>query len=315
MKVGEGCVGLVLGIVVAGCSEPSPGTSSDTGAGTSGSSTSGSSTSGSSTSDATEGGGIVSSGRFSVLTYNVAGLPQGISSSDPERSIPQISPLLNAFDLVVVQEDFFYHAELIADVEHPHVSVPFPEDPVEEGLGDGLNRFSTFAFGTLERTRWPACNGQLDCSSDCLARKGWSYARMQIDDGVEIDVYNLHMEAGGCPEDIVIRQESAEVLVDAVATRSAGRAVVMAGDFNLRRTDPEDVTPFQTILDGASLLDACDATDCGDERIDHILFRSGDDVLIEVERWWIPPEFVDAEDGTPLSDHLPVAAEISYGPR
>ena len=34
------------------------------------------------------------SGTFDSLTYNVAGLPQGISGSDPENNIPQISPLL-----------------------------------------------------------------------------------------------------------------------------------------------------------------------------------------------------------------------------
>jgi hypothetical protein len=46
------------------------------------------------------------SGEFAVLAYNVAGLPQGISSSNPKRNLPLISPLLNAYDIVFTQEDF-----------------------------------------------------------------------------------------------------------------------------------------------------------------------------------------------------------------
>src|SRR5690606_27992207 len=39
-------------------------------------------------------------GTFDALTYNVAGLPVGLSSSQPDINTPYISPLLNAYDLV-----------------------------------------------------------------------------------------------------------------------------------------------------------------------------------------------------------------------
>ena len=38
-------------------------------------------------------------GEFVALTYNIAGLPDVISGSNPEVNIPLISPLLNAYDL------------------------------------------------------------------------------------------------------------------------------------------------------------------------------------------------------------------------
>src|SRR5436190_9007480 len=40
----------------------------------------------------------VASGRLSLLTYNVAGLPQLVSHSDPEVNVALISPLLNNYD-------------------------------------------------------------------------------------------------------------------------------------------------------------------------------------------------------------------------
>lgn len=253
-------------------------------------------------------------GELSVLTYNVAGLPEGISGSNPETNIPQISPLLNDFDLVLVQEDFWYHTELVAEVMHPHQSAPWSQMPALEDIGDGLNRFSDFEFGELERVAWYDCHGQVDCASDCLATKGWSFARHTLADGVEIDVYNLHMEAGGCPEDIEIRTQAADDLAEAIMTRSEGRALIVAGDFNLRATDPEDVEPLQRIVEGANLTDACDALDCGDQRIDHIMVRDGTDLRIEVLSWSTPEQFVEARTGEPLSDHLPVAATLRYTP-
>jgi len=262
-------------------------------------------------------------GEFSLLTYNVAGLPEGISSSNPEVNIPQISPLLNAYDLVLAQEDFYYHLLLRADAMHPYQTTPYMEPPDLVDLGDGLNRFSQFAMEGHERIGWYDCNGGIsDCASDCLATKGWSFARTTIDanegalHGVpaEIDIYNLHMEAGGCPEDVAIRLQSAQDLVDAIATRSEGRAVIVAGDFNLRETDPEDVEPLMVILGGAMLTDSCLELDCGDLRIDKVMYRSSDDLVLEPLTWEVPPEFVDL-DGVDLSDHKPVAVEFAYTPQ
>ena len=51
---------------------------------------------------------------FSVLSLNVAGLPAILSSSDPAENTVQMSPLLNNYDIVSVQEDFAYHDDLIS---------------------------------------------------------------------------------------------------------------------------------------------------------------------------------------------------------
>ncbi len=261
-------------------------------------------------------------GEFLMLTYNVAGLPQGISSSNPEVNIPQISPLLNAYDLVLAQEDFYYHAELSADVTHPYQTAPYMDPPDIVDLGDGLNRFSQFPMDGHERAAWYDCNGGIsDCASDCLATKGWSFARTTIDANevengvpVEIDIYNLHMEAGGCDKDVEIRLQSAHDLVAEINQRSEGRAVIVAGDFNLRETDPEDVEPLMVFLGGAKLYDSCTELDCGDLRIDKVMYRSGENVELEPLLWEVPPEFVDL-DGADLSDHKPVAVSFAYTPK
>jgi endonuclease/exonuclease/phosphatase family metal-dependent hydrolase len=156
----------------------------------------------------------------------------------------------------------------------------------------------------------------LDCASDCLATKGWSFARTTLVPGAEVDVYNLHNEAGGCDEDIAIREQAAMDLVAAILERSTDRAVIVAGDFNLRYTDPEDVGPLDTIVQGASLRDVCNELQCGqDDEIDHIMVRDGARLRLEPMRWWKPDEFVDEMSGDPLSDHPAVAVELRYVPQ
>jgi endonuclease/exonuclease/phosphatase family metal-dependent hydrolase len=251
-------------------------------------------------------------GSLWVLTYNVAGLPQGFSGSDPEKNIPLISPLLNDFDLVLVQEDFHYHDALAAEVEHPYVSIPWDQTHVRDTMGDGLNRFSQSPFIGHERIPWPGCSGLLDCSSDCLATKGFAGARHSLAPGIEVDVYNLHMEAGGCPEDEALRAAGMTLLLETIAERSQGYPVIVAGDFNLHDDDAIDVEQLQRLTD-AGFVAACWYLECGESHIDRIFVRDGGGVALIPLEWQVPAQFVD-EAGKDLSDHEPVAARLEYRP-
>ncbi len=250
-------------------------------------------------------------GELTVLTYNVAGLPQGLSSSEPQDYTPLISPMLNGYDVVLVQEDFWYHADLLTDMELPYLSLPSRPELDVLDLGDGLNRFSRYPFEDHARFPWDECNGTMDCASDCLASKGFSVARTLLPGGLEVDVYNLHAEAGGCDEDIRIRASNVEQLLDEIALRSTSVALIVAGDTNLHRDDPEDNPPLDNLLDTAGLTDACVELACGVDHIDRVMYRSSDQVTLTPQQWWVPEEFVTA-DGSDLSDHKPVAVRFHW---
>ncbi len=256
------------------------------------------------------GGGPAPSGELSLLTYNVAGLPQGLKEdTHPEDNTPLISPLLNAYDLVLVQEDFTYHEALAAEDEHPFQSEP---KEAERLMNDGLNRFSDSPFDAFVRQTWTECNGGLDAGSDCLADKGFSVATHALAEGVFVDVVNLHMDAGGDDVDANVRSTQVDQLLDFLGQRSAGRALLVAGDTNMKPASrPVDATSLQRLLDEANLTDACAFLDCGDDRIDRVLFRSGADVTITPSGWRLPDEFVD-DQGQDLSDHRPVCVDLSW---
>jgi hypothetical protein len=255
------------------------------------------------------------SAEVSFLTYNVAGLPQGLNDDQfPEQNIPQISSLLNAYDLVVVQEDFAYTAELRADLTHPFQSLP--HEHTERFVNDGLNVFSVLPFEEeLERVRWVECFGGTTNASDCLANKGLALSSHDLgcSDGARLPVINLHAEAGGDAEDIAARTAGIEQLVAFIGERFPDGPLVVAGDTNLDGFDAADEPLIERILTGAHLQDACRFLACGDEQIDRVFFRGGADLDVTPTGWRIADEFKDAE-GNDLSDHKAIAVQLEIAP-
>src|SRR4051812_23686423 len=166
-------------------------------------------------------------GTFTLLTYNVAGLPVLISQSEPMRNSPRIGELLNLYDVAVVQEDFAYHEALDARALHPHRSPPLVPD-AKVGIGDGLNLYSKIPFSGFERVTWRKCHGHFSDGSDCLAPKGFSIATEVVAPGLAIDLYDVHMDAGESEGDVSARAEQAEQLLAFIQRRSAQHAVVVA---------------------------------------------------------------------------------------
>ncbi len=259
-----------------------------------------------------------------LLTYNVAGLPEGLSGSNPEANAPRVGELIDAYDLVVLQEDFGFYSDTIeAGTTHPSVSPlhPGPDevnplDRQEALVGDGLRRYSRFPFLDHRRQPWTTCFGGVDTSdggaADCLGLKGYSVASTELGPGVVVDVYNLHVEAGNTDADLRAAELDLVELADAIGTQSAGRAVIVAGDWNLH----PDRAPEAALLDdfrlATGLVDACEVVDCGADgnEIDRVMFRAAADVeLSPVSHSFARAMFVD-DEGEPLSDHDPLVVEF-----
>ena len=62
-------------------------------------------------------------GYFNILSYNVGGLPEIISSSKPSKYTKLISPKLNDYDVVNCQEDFGYNDDLTSKLEFPLINL------------------------------------------------------------------------------------------------------------------------------------------------------------------------------------------------
>ena len=263
--------------------------------------------------------GAVLSGELLALTYNVAGLPQPLSGSNPEQNMPIISPLLNGYDLVLVQEDWetpepntiaplrVYHDILVADALHPYQSdsapLPVGMNPVRPSalVSDGLNRLSQFPFGQVVRQGWSDCDNN---SGDCLAMKGFSVARTELSPGVCVDVYNVHGEAGNNEGDRAIKAVNTQELIDFMTIFSADRAVILGGDFNLRLRREADAENLALLVQETGVTNACAALGIIDEEaIDKFFFRSNWSLELHPTSCGFENDVFVTDSGEPLSDH------------
>ena len=262
------------------------------------------------------------SGTFNVLTYNVAGLPELLSSGKPKVNTPLISPRLAGYDIINVQEDFNYHAALYANDNHAYRTgtsggVPF---------GDGLNTLSDYGFQDFERVKWNKCTG-----TNCLTPKGFSLARVRLAEGVYVDVYNAHPNADDSEEAYAARRANISQLSAFIQANSAGNAVIVAGDTNTRYTRTPD--NIRTLVSDNGLTDAwvqlakggvqptqgaeplmCPTTaptnNC--EVVDKVLYRGSKLVNLSATRYnneWA--SFLDSAGGN-LSDHFPHTVDFSW---
>ena len=270
----------------------------------------------------------LAAGDFLALSYNVAGLPEGISGSHPATNTPLISPKLNGFDLVVVQESWqtpdpnplaplrVYHELLVADATHAYKSLPLPlplgNDPSRPSaqVSDGINVLSRFPFSGVRHQPWTTC---WETAADCLAMKGFMVARTTIAPGVTIDVYTLHMEAGSAPQDDTARDNGVTQLAAFINAYSAGNAIIVGGDFNLHTDSEPDATQFQRLLTETGLSDVCAALACPQpERIDKWLFRSNAAIAITPLSWQFETALFQDDQGEPLSDHDALAVRFGW---
>ena len=265
-------------------------------------------------------------GTLSVLTYNVAGLPDIASSSAVPRgpATEEIGRRIADYDVVTVQEDFNYHAHLYRYNEHPHRS------PTSggAGIGSGLNQLSHHSWTGYDRVTWDDCHIG---SGDCLTPKGFTVSQLELDDGVVVDLYNLHADAGSTDRDIAARRANLEQLAEYLRTHSADRPVIVAGDTNTRYTRTGDgIAEFaddlgltdawvETRRDGIRPTEGSDALVCDEgnpgndcEVVDKILFRGSDDIEIDVTDFGNVESEFRTDDNAQPSDHYPISAELTW---
>jgi endonuclease/exonuclease/phosphatase family metal-dependent hydrolase len=268
-------------------------------------------------------------GTFTVLSYNVDGLPailQG-NDGDPETNTPIIGQKVRDYDIVNVQEDFNYHASLYANDNHPYRTATSGG----AGIGSGLNTMSNFSFSDdIDRVTWTSSSST---DGNNLTPKGFTWLRLRISEGVYIDVYNLHTNAGSVDAAYTARKANITQLVTYILENSDGNAVLIFGDTNCRYTRSED--NIRNILTGTGALDSwvqlikggvaptqgADALVCDDsviltdfscEVVDKIFYRSNNFITLTPLVYTLEDAKFRDSSGNMLSDHRPVYTKFQY---
>jgi hypothetical protein len=155
--------------------------------------------------------------------------------------------------------------------------------------------------------------------------------RLRLDEGVYVDCYNLHPNAGETSADLAARRSNISQISDFIAANSAGNAVIVMGDTNTRYTRAQD--NIRELVNNNHLTDVwvsyilggtppaigspalvCDPANVTNscEVVDKILSRGNR--FIALNLIWYNNEnasFLDSS-GDPLSDHYPHTARFGW---
>jgi endonuclease/exonuclease/phosphatase family metal-dependent hydrolase len=257
-----------------------------------------------------------------VLSYNTHGLAGWAARDDPGERLPRIGELLNDYHVALVQEDFAHHRRLRQAATHPIVvRGNGPRISWFQGIGLPCGRcgsgLTLFASEPAERvTRvwrepFSSCSGWIGGGSDCWATKGLLIVQITVRNGATIDFLNLHLDAGDDANDQAARRQQLEHVARTVGIEGADRALIVGGDFNLHYEDPEDRAVLERFRSELRLSDTgagLSQPETWPEKIDYILYRSGDDTGLELVEAGIAAEFVNGE--RPLSDHPAIYARF-----
>ena len=259
---------------------------------------------------------------FSVLSYNVHGLPDWAVDDDPAARMPRIAEKLGAYDVVLIQEDWAYHELLTRDTGH---------ELVERGnasrlaLAQWIPLFSGSGLTVLARTSrtrlvqmlsepYAGCSGWLSGANDCWATKGFTRMRLAFPGERVVDFYTTHLDAGGGEGDQAVRVEQMGHLARAIRKHSAGMPVVLAGDFNLHHdyVDERDVVD-QFVRKLRLRRSDAQANPAWRSRVDYLWYRDGARHGLELLEAGQAHEFAHA--GAPLSDHPALYGKFALSER
>lgn len=247
---------------------------------------------------------------LSVLTYNTHGLPSWIAGDDPPARYPLLLEKAARFDVVLLQEDFAHQPIVDARKRHQRLvrgNGPWGTWPFLAGSGltllTNLPPLAAPAFAA-----YGICHGWVSAANDCLGHKGWLFERLALAGGAAVDLWNTHLDAGPGPGDQAAREAQLERLAEALDAHSAGRAVVMGGDFNLDWDTPHERALLERFLARTGLaIAALTPEGAWRSRLDYLLYRPAAGVPLAVREAGMAAEFVDAR-GAPLSDHPAIYA-------
>jgi hypothetical protein len=285
-----------------------------------------------------------------TLSYNVHGMHRMIAQDSPKQRLPRIGALVAAhYDLALLQEDFEYSDRLERELtSRPYAYFRGNGSTVEAGFSQRIAQVlfwlpARLILGTpmpqgaglttivyprdgltaepLVREAYQVCEGILRGKADCLAAKGFLGVRLGAPNGVEVDVYNTHLDSRGSLPNREIRRRQLAQLASAIRRHSESRAVIVAGDFNTRHQRPNDRPVIEEFQAALGLDDSGARRDPQSSRgndTDYIFYRSGSSARIEV----VAQPGAVGEDGRfrwnegrrPLSDHPALFATLRLAP-
>lgn len=252
---------------------------------------------------------------LSLLTFNTWGKP-GIFGTKLETRFGLIGEAVKGHDVVAMQETFTGRAADLGEAAgYEHFLRPTKGGFLK--TNPGLTLMARHPMRETDFVAFSKATG-----GDRFARKGVLFARLDVPGAGAVDVYTTHFQSMADPKAEAIRLHDVDVLAAFVAKHAAGHPTLIMGDFNMR----PDSAPYAALKAKLPVRDAWAEAHPDDpgytsgpeipykkktsphKRIDFVFVMGA----VRVDAAEVV--FEEPVDGTVLSDHYGVHAEVTVNP-
>lgn len=191
--------------------------------------------------------------KIQVLLWNVWNLPSCLTDGQAAERARKISPLLQPYDIVILNEAFCNKKHLLSEADFPF----------REKLG--RQWYTIFDSGLMILSKFPIIKTAFmhykkRARVDFFAAKGILMCKIELEHGRILDVYATHMQAGNSRAEQKARDAQSLEVAEFVYEHSVdAQAVLFAGDLNMGPT--QDATYTKHSVHYANSQDAKLRTD------------------------------------------------------
>lgn len=247
---------------------------------------------------------------LSILTYNIHGLSPIFAGDKPKERIPEILNKSKNFDIILMQENWIFSSEEIAQELDDYNVVTSNKskfknpikcllNPNGSGLSAGIK--DSILLLSLDEYSFDGCSGWLFRANDCLSTKGFQHISVKIN-GERVDIYNTHLDAGKTKKDIRVRSKQLQDLRDYIQSNSSSYPLIIAGDMNINLLDSESREIINSFISDLNLqmVDWSAETLEKTAVLDYLFYRGSDIMEILLVKGGVNQELLGTSDHPPI---------------
>ena len=233
---------------------------------------------------------------LNLISFNI----HGFNKNKNAQKISKIIDSVQNFDILSLQENWSYN-NLFLDKIKNFKFISDKSKTVFNSTGLSILLNKSIDVIKYEVMNFTHCNGIFFNGNDCLASKGFIFARINLS-GNLLDIYNTHLDAGSSKKDQSVRRLQLNELYEYIKNKNSNYPLIITGDFNINYEGSE-IKAIQEFINNINLeLVKWDEKYFLDYKVDYIFLNN-----IKNSNKWAINELLYK-----LSDHPPMSAIIEF---